>query len=107
VNEVTRERAQSFLEEAHIQRIVKAYRDFAGEDGFARLSTLDDVRANQANLSIPLYVRPANGFGNGSDRSSASLPEVIADWQAGSQALRASMDDLFTTLQATDLINDG
>ena len=37
VNEVTRERAQSFLTDDHIQRIAAAYRAFGDEDGFARV----------------------------------------------------------------------
>jgi len=43
VNEVTRERAQSFLEEDHIQKILKTYQDFKEIDGFARLATLDEA----------------------------------------------------------------
>ena len=104
VNEVTRERAQSFLEEDHIQRIVKAYQDFTDDDGFACAATLDEVRANQANLSIPLYVRSTNGDGNGTGQPEKPLPKVIAEWHASSQELRESMDELFKTLQAADII---
>lgn len=56
VNEVTRERAQSFLTDDHIERIVAAYRDFRDEPGFTRVATLEEIRANDGNLSIPLYV---------------------------------------------------
>ena len=56
VNEVTRERAQSFLTDDHIERIVAAYRDFRDEPGFTRVTTLEEIRANDGNLSIPLYV---------------------------------------------------
>ncbi len=103
VNEVTRERAQSFLEDDHIDRIVKVYHDFADEDGFARVATLADVLANQANLSIPLYVRPTNGNGNGADQPEKPLPEVIAEWEANSQTLRTSMDELFAVLNKAEL----
>jgi type I restriction enzyme M protein len=37
VNEVTRERAQSFLTDAHIRRIVKAYEAFRDEPDFTRV----------------------------------------------------------------------
>jgi hypothetical protein len=37
VNEVTRERAQSFLTDEHLQRIVRAYQDFKDEPGFTRV----------------------------------------------------------------------
>ena len=56
VNEVTRERAQSFLTDEHIERIVKAYERFKDEPGFARVATLEEIRAKEGNLSIPLYV---------------------------------------------------
>ena len=105
VNEVTRERAQSFLEEAHIQRIVAAYRAFADEDGFAHVASLDEIRANNANLNIPLYVRPAvSSRENGADGTQQSLAETLAEWQASSHSLRASMDSLFTTLRDAGLL---
>lgn len=94
VNEVTRERAFSFLTDDHIDRIAAAYADFADVDGFARVVTIDDVMQQDANLNIPLYVRPQNGD-NGVEKS---LPEVIADWQRSSEDLRRSMDVLFETL---------
>src|SRR5713226_9785365 len=56
VNEVTRERAQSFLTDDHIGRIVQAYETFADEPGFTRVVGLEEIRAKDGNLSIPLYV---------------------------------------------------
>ena len=57
VNEVTRERAQSFLKPEHQQRILTAYKTFADVPGFAKVATLAEIGANAANLSIPLYVK--------------------------------------------------
>jgi type I restriction-modification system DNA methylase subunit len=37
---------------------VKAYIAFKDEPGFACVATLDDIRAKDGNLSIPLYVAP-------------------------------------------------
>jgi type I restriction enzyme M protein len=62
INDVTRERAQSFLTDDHISHIADAYRTFDSSDGFAYVATTDEIRANDNNLSIPLYVqekRPA------------------------------------------------
>src|SRR5207247_1305855 len=71
INEVTRERAQSFLEEEHIAHILAAYRTFADEAGFARVATHDEIQANGANLNIALYVRPdANRHGDGQPEQS-------------------------------------
>lgn len=43
VNEISRERAQSFLRPDHQERIVVAYRAFSDEPGFARADTLEDI----------------------------------------------------------------
>ncbi len=99
VNEVTRERAQSFLEENHIQKILQAYQAFADIDGFTHVASFEEIHANQANLNIPLYIR-SNGKGNG--RASGyeqSLPEVISEWQESSSQLRTAMNDLFAMLE--------
>jgi type I restriction enzyme M protein len=45
VDEVTRERAQSFLKEEHINKILEAYRAYKDVEGFAQVVALDDVRA--------------------------------------------------------------
>lgn len=96
INEVTRERAFSFLQDDHIERIAAVYQDFADIEGFTRVVTVAEVLAQDANLSIPLYVRPTNGNNNGVDKP---LPLVIAEWQQSSQDLRHSMDKLFETLE--------
>ena len=80
VNEVTRERAQSFLTDAHIEKIVSAYRAFDDVDGFARVATNDEVVGKSANLSIPLYARPANG-GMDSNGDGVSLQHAVAGWR--------------------------
>lgn len=99
VNEVTRERAQSFLTHEHIQRIVSAYIAFADEDGFARVVGNDEIVEKGANLSIPLYVRGESGNGNTSHNGEAvNLTQAVADWQKSSGELRESMNSLFVML---------
>jgi len=58
VNEVTREKSQSFLTSEHIEKILNAYRQFCNVDGFCQVVDLDTVLKNEANLSVQLYVRP-------------------------------------------------
>jgi type I restriction enzyme M protein len=97
VDEVARERSRSFLEPEHIQKILKAYQQFLDVDGFARVVTLDEIRANKANLSIRLYVRPiANGVA--STASEKPLSKVIEQWQSSSKTLRSSMKRLLDAL---------
>jgi type I restriction enzyme M protein len=99
VNEVTRERAQSFLTDAHISRIVAAYESDEDVAEFSRSVPLDEVRRQQHNLSIPLYVRAGTATTNTDHQSRGSVEEAIAAWQASSKQLRQSMENLFNTLK--------
>jgi type I restriction enzyme M protein len=113
VNEVTRERAQSFLTDEHITNIVHAYRGFKDIDGFARVVNTDEIRAKDSNLSIPLYCRRDVSSLIKSKRDVPSLnrgEEVAAtgrriydEWQKSSQELRQSMNELFVILEETGM----
>lgn len=98
VNEVTRERAQSFLTDEHMQRIVDVYRAFEDVPGFAHVAVTDEVLERAGNLSIPLYVRTEKGSAS-SNGSKTDLHEAIAEWRTSSQSLRKSMNDLFPILE--------
>ncbi len=107
VNEVTRERAQSFLTDDHIQRIVSAYRAFGDEDGFARVVANDEIREKGSSLSIPLYVRAQKSAAGQVAEDHAlygetTLKQAIANWQESSEALRESMDGLLKMLEGID-----
>ena len=111
---MTRERAQSFLTDDHIQHIVTAYQAFGNADGFARVVGNDDIREKGGSLSIPLYVRAQtpNGTGIAAKKRSAygnnSLKQAIVNWQESSMAFRESMDSLFEVLeQHTDHFRGG
>ena len=100
VNDVARERSQSFLRDEHIDRIVAAYRGFKDIDGFVRAVGIEEIRPNAHNLSIPLYVRSANGNGsakNGGERP--ALEATIRAWEKSSMELRTSMSKLFEALR--------
>ena len=99
INDVTRERAQSFLTDAHIARIVAAYQSDDDVPDFSRFVPLEDIRSQQHNLSIPLYLRTEASAGNGNGGPKGTLAEAISAWQSSSQQLRQSMDTLFTTLK--------
>jgi type I restriction enzyme M protein len=100
LKEVTRERAQSFLEERHIENIVGAYQGFADIDGFAAVATNEEIAANNYNLSIPLYVR---GAADEPVDSAAALADAIDAWEASSVEVREAMDGLFKTLEEAGL----
>ena len=92
VNEVTRERAQSFLTPDHIDRIVGAFRAFADDDGFAAVVSSDEVLAHDANLSIPLYVKRVGQV------REHDLDNAVAAWRTSAADLREAAADLFELL---------
>ncbi|MFO1477804.1 MAG: N-6 DNA methylase [Verrucomicrobiota bacterium] len=93
----TRERAQSFRTDDHIERIVKAYERFKDQPGLARVATLEELRVKDGNLSIPLYVAPAANAGSDTDPTSAGkpdLPTALGTWLESSQKLKVVMNEL-------------
>ncbi|NLF15988.1 MAG: SAM-dependent DNA methyltransferase [Lentisphaerae bacterium] len=97
VNEVTRERAQSFLTDEHIGRIVKAYRAFQDEAGFCRAVPLAEIRAHDGNLSIPLYISPATATATtAGDASRPDLAEALAAWLESSRQVRESLGSILS-----------
>lgn len=91
VNEVSRERAMSFLRPEHQQRIMTAYRAFADEPGFADVADRDAIAAQDFSLSIPLYVKRSNGNG---ETAESSLAELWAEWEREGQGFWREMDEL-------------
>jgi type I restriction enzyme M protein len=105
LNEVTRERAQSFLKPEHQQRILQAFQSFAPIEGFAAVATLDQIARNGANLSIPQYVKRATSAANGNGTHEAiSLRAAWEKWQSDGRAFWQQMDALVETL---DGLNQG
>ena len=98
VKEVSRERAQSFLTDEHMKRIVAAYNSSDDQEGFSRLVSLEEIRTQEYNLSIPLYVRSETTNGNGDQKGELTLNEAIAAWQESSKELRQSMDILLSEI---------
>ncbi len=94
VNEVTRERAQSFLTPEHINRIASVFRALESEEGFAAVETLDSIAERGSNLSIPLYVDRAG------DREDHDLETSVAEWRASAAEFRSAAAELFARLNA-------
>lgn len=96
VNEVTRERAQSYLTDEHLQRVVRAYREFKDEPGFTRVATLEEIRSRDGNLSIPLYVQTETKAQRDEAVGAANtvLPVALAGWINRSRDVRSSLAKL-------------
>lgn len=98
VEEVTRERAQTLLEESHIAKVVETYERCQDVSAFARVVTLDEIRANDSNLNIATYVRTARTDASG-ERASDSLEKSLFEWQRSTTELRRCMDELIESLE--------
>jgi type I restriction enzyme M protein len=94
VNEVTRERGQSFLTLAHIEHIATTYLDFAEVEGFSSVADISTIVSNDNKLSIPLYVRREQY-----DNGKLDLPTALAEWRTSSADLRTAADKLLEVLE--------
>ncbi|MFZ5447065.1 MAG: N-6 DNA methylase [Thermodesulfobacteriota bacterium] len=91
VNDVTRERAQSFLNDAHIQRILAIYQAFQDESGFARAVSIEEIRSKGGNLSIPLYVSAPKANGQLQVSANGSLSESLTAWLSSARNARSAI----------------
>lgn len=99
VDEVTRERAQSFLEIEHIQRIASVYNSFEAIEGFSYIATSEEIQKKNSSLSIPLYVRRGNKSDD--EQSELQLEDSLDAWLQSSMELHDSMKKLFEILSTT------
>ena len=99
VNEVARERAQSFLKPEHQRRILAAYRAFADEPGFARAATQEEIARQEYSLSIPLYVkRVGSGEQAANGSGEHSLADLWTEWEQDGREFWQQMDELIEML---------
>jgi type I restriction enzyme M protein len=98
IEEVARERAQSFLLPEHQRRIAKAYHEFKDVSGFASTVTLPDVLANGGKLSLALYVkRPKATAAIGAE---SSLTNAWTEFDSDSRGFWTQMDTLVYMLDS-------
>ena len=79
VNEVTRERAQSFLTDEHQTHIASAYHSFQNAEGFAKVATADEIRGNDFSLRMGFYV-PLKTGSTGNDSNGDGLTAQLTSW---------------------------
>ena len=91
VNEVARERAQSFLTDDHVQRILAAYLGFLDEDGFTKVASLEEIRKQNGNLSIPLYVTQVVAEAATPAAKAVEVGEALAAWLESAEDMREAL----------------
>lgn len=87
-----RGRNQNSLEPEHAQRLLDLYRDSVDVDGLAHLATLDDIKANNHNLNIPLYVAPED------DGETLTLEQALNDLAEAQEAALETRKELLKQL---------
>jgi type I restriction enzyme M protein len=97
VNEVVRERAQSFLTPSNQARILATYRDFADKPGFAAVASTGEILSQQGSLAIPRYVHRATSTRSGEH---ADLRGAWEAFEENSHEFWPQMDDLLMSLEA-------
>jgi type I restriction enzyme M protein len=99
VNEVTRERSMSYLKPEHQGRVADAYHAFKDVEGFAKVASLADIRANDGNLSIPLYVRGKAVSDEKGEYAADGLKKAVKEWEQSSVELKTTVDNLLKILE--------
>ena len=96
VNEVTRERAQSFLTDDHIEPHCRDVREFKDESGFAQVATVDEIRKHNWSLNIPLYVAAIESAANGKEASKGrSVQESLSAWLGCASKVHDALNSMF------------
>jgi type I restriction enzyme M protein len=101
---VPRERSMSYLKPEHQQRVADAYHAFKDVEGFAKVASLVDIRTNDGNLSIPLYVRRIDMRGKavGDEKGEYAvdgLKAAVTAWEESSEELENKINALFSSLR--------
>ena len=94
--EVTRKNAESYLEPKHIEKIRSAYESFTDIDNFAKVASKEDILANNAKLSIALYVK------NNNADDDLDSEECLSSWIESTPYLNGSLVELLELIEHED-----
>lgn len=93
VKEVTRKNAQSYLEDHHIEHIASAYKNYADEESYAKIASIDEIAERDFSLNIALYVRDGIEVD-----PVVSVEEAVDDWMSQRVTAREQTDALIALL---------
>lgn len=88
-NEVSRRDNISFLEPEHIDKIAKAYEKYTDVDKFAKVVSIDAIKANNNLLSIISYIDC-----NESEKEIIEIPVAMDQWNESSKSLSTEVETL-------------
>lgn len=93
VDEVRKDKAISMLEERHIEKIFKAYKDYQDIEGFAKVVSNQQILENNATLNISQYV---SRLAVKDDVQKLSFSEIYSQWDNNRKELREALNKLVT-----------
>ncbi len=78
--------------------VANMYHAFKDVEGFAKVASLADIRANDGNLSIPLYVRGKAVGDEKGEYAADGLKEAVNAWEESSNVLETSIQKTLAIL---------
>lgn len=94
LKEVKQEKNIAFLDQKHIDKIFKTYKDFKNIDDFAKIVSNEDLLENKGSLNIAQYLSNVD-----TSNPVLSISEALSNWEEQSKTLDKSMNELFEILK--------
>lgn len=91
VDEVKKDKTISTLEDHHIDKIFKAYKEYKNIEGFAKVVSNEDILKNGATLNISQYVSRLEVKDN---TSKQSFDELYSEWEQNRNELHNALEQL-------------
>ena len=93
LKEVKQEKNIAFLDQEHIDKIFKTYKDFKNVEDFAKIVSVEDLLENKGSLNIAQYLSNVD-----TSNPVLSVNEAFSNWKTQSKTLEKSMNQLFEIL---------
>jgi type I restriction enzyme M protein len=93
INEVTRENAQSFLKDEHIQKIANAYHNYISDGEFSSVVDIKTIQENNNLLSLPLYTISQSSVAE-EQAEELTIEELYEELQSSNQILKQQFNKL-------------
>jgi len=90
VKDVTRKNAESYLEPAHVQKIVDAYKNRTSDGVFSYDATETEIAENGYNLNISRYAHQSIVTMGGV----VSLDAAIAEWNVSDESVLSGLEEM-------------
>ena len=98
--EFRKEKAQNYMDQEHIDKIIDAYMARQDMDKFAHLASYEEIKENDYNLNIPRYVDTSE------PEPEVDLSAVSAEISSIDDEIKNGMSELLPLMQDIDVTND-